>query len=330
MFDERKLAYFGLEINILNLQLSIPEFRTMDRFRQLQTFVAVADAGGFNAAARALHVSPPSVTRLVADLEARLGTRLLVRTTRQVALTEAGERLHQDAARILSELAAIEASASGAHVEPQGVLTVTAPLMFGHRFIAPIIRDYLDLNPEVTARTLFVDRVVNLIEEGLDVAVRIGELPDSALRAVRVGSLRRVTVAGRDYLRKNDRPKHPRDLTGHRVIMPVGLNPAPTWEFISKRERHAVSLTPALSCNTIDVALDAACAGWGITRLLSYQLGDALKSGKLVEVLSEFEDRRLPIHLMHSEGYLTAAKIRTFIDFAATSLRKEAKNIEAV
>ncbi len=302
----------------------------MDRFKQLQTFVAVAEAGGFNAAARQLQMSPPSVTRLVADLEGRIGTRLFVRTTRQVALTEAGERLHLDAARVLADLEAVEASAIGAHVEPQGVLTVTAPLMFGHRFIAPIIRDYLDTYPTVSARTLFVDRVVNLIDEGLDVALRIGELPDSSLKAVRVGSLRRVTVAAPAYLKANRRPQHPKDLANHKTIVPIGLNPVPSWEFVAKGKRQSANVNPTLSCNTIGVALDAACAGWGITRLLSYQVADALKSGVLVEVLGKFEDRILPIHLMHSEGQLTAAKIRTFVDFAAKVLRHHAKKLEAV
>ena len=317
-------------MNDLNSKHSIPEYETMDRFKQLETFVAVADAHGFNAAARQLQMSPPSVTRLIADLEERIGTRLFVRTTRQVSLTEAGERLHLDAARILADLEIVEASAVGAHVEPQGVLTITAPLMFGHRFIAPIIRDYLDTYPAVAARTLFLDRVVNLIDEGLDVALRIGELPDSSLKAVRVGSLRRVTVAAPAYLKANRRPRKPKDLVDHKIILPAGLNPVPNWEFVADRKRQLVSLSPALSCNTIDVALDAACAGWGITRLLSYQVADALKSGDLVEVLGKFEDRTLPIHLMHSEGQLTAAKIRTFVDFAAKALRQHARQLEAV
>ncbi len=317
-------------MNDFNSKLSIPDTETMDRFKQLETFLAVADTGGFNAAARRLQMSPPSVTRLIADLEERIGTRLFVRTTRQVALTEAGERLHLDAARVLAELEAVEASATGAHAEPQGVLTVTAPLMFGHRFIAPIIRDYLDTYPAVSARTLFIDRVVNLIDEGLDVALRIGELPDSSLKAARVGSLRRVTVAAPAYLKANLQPKHPKDLANHKTIVPAGLNPVPSWEFVAKEKRQSVNVNPTLSCNTIDVALDAACAGWGITRLLSYQVADALKSGDLVEVLGKFEDRRLPIHLMHSEGQHTAAKIRTFVDFAVKALRQHAKKLEAV
>ena len=302
----------------------------MDRFKQLETFVAVADAGGFNAAARQLQMSPPSVTRLIADLEERIETRLFVRTTRQVALTEAGERLHLDAARILADLENAEASATGAHVAPQGVLTVTAPQLFGHRFIAPIVRDYLDVYPTVTAHTLFVDRVVNLIEEGLDVALRIGELPDSSLKALRVGSLRRVTVASPAYFKSNPRPKHPKDLINHKTIAPVGLSPVPAWEFAVKGKSQIAHIKPGLSCNTIDVALDAACSGWGITRLLSYQVADAVKSGDLVEVLGKFEDRRMPIHLVHSEGHLTAAKIRTFVDFAAKVLRQHAKKLEAV
>lgn len=302
----------------------------MDRFKQLETFLAVAQTGGFNAAARDLQMSPPSVTRLIGDLEGRLGTRLFTRTTRQVALTEAGERLHLDTARILADLEAIEASAKGAHVEPQGILSVTAPQMFGHQFIGPIIRDYLDIYPAVSARTLFVDRVVNLIDEGLDVALRIGDLPDSSLKAMRVGSLRRVTVAGPAYLKSNRHLTHPKDLSEHKTIVPFGLSPVPTWDYVARNERHAVSVNPTLSCNTIDVALDAACSGWGVTRLLSYQVSDALESGDLVEVLEKFEDRRLPIHLMHSEGQLTAAKIRTFIDFAAKTLHRHAKKIEAV
>ncbi|MGI9407321.1 MAG: LysR family transcriptional regulator, partial [Hyphomicrobiaceae bacterium] len=219
----------------------------MDRFRELETFVAVADSGGFNAASRQLKMSPPSVTRLIASLEERIGTRLFIRTTRQVALTEAGRRLHRDAARILMDLEAVEASAAGAHIIPQGVLTVTAPVSFGHQFIAPVLRDYLDRYPTVSARTLFVNRVVNLIEEGLDVAVRIGDLPDSSLTALRVGSVRRVTVAAPSYLKRAGRPKRPEDLAKHRTICPTGLSPTPDWEFISEKKRRVASFAPALT-----------------------------------------------------------------------------------
>lgn len=302
----------------------------MDRFKEFETFVAVAETGGFNAAARRLQVSPPTVTRLVAGLEERIGARLLTRTTRQVALTDVGQRLLYDTARVLADLEEAEASAMGAHTEPQGVLSVTAPVNFGHQFIAPILRNYLDAYPAVSARALFVDRVVSLIEEGLDVALRIGDLPDSSLVAIRVGSVRRVTVATPGYLKRKSRPKKPEDLAGHRIIISSGLSPMPVWEFVSGGNRHVVNLNPALCSNTVNVAIDAAGSGWGITRVLSYQVAEALKSGDLVEVLGGFEDRKMPIHLMHSEGQLTSAKIRTFIDFAAKALRRNAKKLAAI
>ena len=302
----------------------------MDRFRELSTFVAVAEEGAFNAAARRLHMSPPAVTRFVTALEARLDVRLFIRTTRRVALTEAGERFRNDAVRILVELAEAEASAAGAHDAPQGELRVTAPVLFGQRFIAPILRDYLDVYPAVTASALFVDRVVDLIDEGLDVAVRIGELPDSSLSATRVGAVRRVTVAAPDYLARTSTPDRPAALRGHRIIFPSGIDAVPRWLFRRGRERHEARLTPTLRVNTMDAAIGAASAGWGVTRVLSYQVADAIADGSLVEVLREWEDRTMPIHLLHSEGRRAAAKIRTFVDFAASRLRNEARRLTAL
>jgi DNA-binding transcriptional LysR family regulator len=301
----------------------------MDRFRELTAFVAVAEEGAFNAAARRLRASPPAVTRLVTALEARLGVQLFTRTTRQVALTEAGTRLRADAARILAELEAAEASATGAHEAPQGVLRITAPVLFGQRFIAPILRDYLDAHPTVTAEALFVDRIVDLIGEGLDVAVRIGALPDSSLSATRVGAVRRVTVAAPGYLARHGTPKAPGDLARHRIIVPRDTAGARTFEFASGRSRQTVRLEPALSVNTMQAAIDAAAAGWGVTRVLSYQVGGELASGALVEVLADSDDRQMPIHLVHSEGRRAAAKIRAFIDLAAGRLRAEAGRLAA-
>ena len=242
----------------------------MDRFRELSTFVAVADEGAFNAAARRLHMSPPAVTRLVTALEARLQVQLFTRTTRQVALTEAGARLRVDAVRILAELEEAEASAAGDHDAPRGELRVTAPVIFGRRFIAPILLEYLDAYPAVRARALFVDRIVNLIDEGLDVALRIGELPESSLSATRVGSVRRVTVAAPRYLARSARLRAPEDLRDHRIIFPTGLGTAPNWEFISGGERRSVGFEPSLVVNTMDAAIESALAGWGLTRVLSY------------------------------------------------------------
>ena len=296
----------------------------MDRFRQLETLIAVAETGGFHAAGRRLGLSAPSVTRLIAALEARTGTRLFTRTTRQVALTEAGRRLVADAARILGDLAEAEASAAGAHEAPQGVLSITAPVKFGHLHVAPVLRAYLDAHPAVRARTLFVDRVVNLIEEGLDVALRIGQLPDSTLTATRIGHVRRVVVAAPAYLARHGAPERPADLARHRTALATGLSPDARWRFERGGRAEVIQLSPTLRCNTVDAALDAALAGWAVTRLHSYQAAAALADGRLVELLPGADDRQIPVHLLHAEGPLRAAKIRSFIDFAATRLRREA------
>lgn len=298
----------------------------MDRFSEIETFVAVADAGGFNAAARALGKSPPTITRLVAKLEERLGTRLFTRTTRQIALTEAGTRLLADARGVLDGLSAAEASARGAHEAPQGVLSVTAPVMFGRIYIAPILQDFLDAHPNVSARALYVDRVVNVIEEGLDVAIRIGNLPDSSLTALRVGTVRQVVVAAPGYIQRFGIPETPEALSAHRIAVSVNLNPRQDWVFQNGSRTRTVAIDPVLRSNTIDSALDAALSGWALTRVLSYQVGDALKSGALVEILPGFEDRNLPVHLVHAEGALRAAKIRAFLDHAAPRLRRRASH----
>lgn len=302
----------------------------MDRLRAYGAFLAVAEEGAFNAAAKRLNISPPAVTRLVGMLEAQLGVKLFTRTTRQVVLTEAGSRLRDDATRILAELSEAEASAAGAHDAPRGELRVTAPVLFGQRFIAPILRDYLDRYPAVTASTLFVDRIVDLIDEGQDVALRIGDLPDSSLIATRIGTVRRVTIASPAYLADRPPLQQPDDLQNHRIILPTGANAAPSWAFISEEGRKTVRLAPALRVNTMSAAIDAAIAGWGVTRVLSYQVGDAIGAGALVEVLRESEDRSLPIHLVQAEGRRSAAKIRAFVDFAGARLRRETNRLEAL
>ena len=302
----------------------------MDRFRELSTFVAVAEEGAFNGAARRLHMSPPAVTRFVNALEERLDVRLFTRTTRQVALTEAGQRFHADAVRILAELSEAEASATGAHEAPQGELRVTAPVLFGQRHIAPVLRDYLDRYPAVTARALFVDRIVDLIDEGLDVAVRIGDLPDSSLTATRIGAVRQVAVAAPGYLEAAPPLEGPDDLQHHRIVLSMSASAAPSWRFITDHARHDVGLTPTLRVNTMTAAIDAALAGWGVTRVLSYQVCEEMLEGALVEVLGDWDNQRMPIHLLHSEGRRAAAKIRTFVDFAAKVIRGKADRLLAL
>ena len=237
--------------------------------------------------------------------------------------------MYNDAGRILAELEAAEASAAGAHQAPRGLLRITAPVLFGQRFVAPIVRDYLDSYPKMTADIVLVDRIVDIIDEGLDVALRIGDLPDSALTATSVGAVRHVTVAAPDYLVRAGRPDHPTDLATHRIVQPVGSGGLPDWLYVGDGTRQSVRLPASLTVNTMMAAIDAAAAGWGITRALSYQVADALAAGTLVEVLAEWENRSLPIHIVHSEGRRAAAKIRVFVDMAAKALRRDASRLMA-
>ncbi len=301
----------------------------MDRFRELTTFVAVAETGAFNAAARRLKMSPPAVTRLVTALETRLGVQLFTRTTRQVALTEAGARLREDAQRILAELEEAETAAQGATTAPSGHLRLTAPVLFGQHILAPILRDYLDAYPAVSAEALFIDRNVNLLDEGLDVALRIGELPDSSFSARRVGRLRRIVVAAPAYLERHGIPETPEALRDHRLMLSTSVSEVLSWTFTKGGQRRSLRVAPRLSVNGLQTVIDAAVAGWGITRVLSYQVSDALAEGRLVELLGDFEDAEIPIHLLHAEGRRAAAKTRSFIDFAAARLRGEAGRLLA-
>jgi DNA-binding transcriptional LysR family regulator len=301
----------------------------MDRFRELSTFLAVAEEGAFNGAARRLRLSPPAVTRLVTGLEERLGVQLFTRTTRRVALTEAGARLREDAQRILAELEEAETTAAGARTAPSGHLALTAPLLFGQRFMAPILRAWLDAHPAMTASALFVDRNVSLLDEGLDLALRIGELPDSSLAARRVGAVRRVVVAAPGYLARHGRPRTPAELAGHRLVYAASVDERPAWIFTGAGKRQSLRLAPVLTLNTLEAAIAAAEEGWGIARALSYQVADALADGRLVELLAEAEDAVLPVHLLHAEARRPAAKIRSFIDFAAARLAGQADRLLA-
>lgn len=294
----------------------------MDRFRALSAFVAVVNEGAFNAAARRLDLSPQAVTRLVTQLEAALGVRLLNRTTRHLALTEAGRRLHADAQRILADLAAAEASAAGVNAAPSGLLRVTAPVLFGEQVVLPLLRLFLEDHPAVAAEALLLDRNVDLIDEGIDVAVRIGVLPDSGLSATRVGAARRVLVAAPAYLAERGVPTDPDDLKDQRIVYATTVSGDITWEFCAQGRRRRVRLAPALRVNSMRAAIDAAREGWGVSRVLSYQVADDLAAGRLCELLADCEDRLLPIHLLQAEGRQAAAKIRSFVDFAAPRLRQ--------
>jgi len=295
----------------------------MDHLDSLRAFVAVADSAGFAAAARKLGLSAPAVTRAVAAIETRLGAQLLQRSTRSVRLTEVGARFLDDCRRILAELDEAEASAGGAHAAPQGQLAITASSMFGRLHVAPILFDFLALHRGVTVRSLFVDRVVHLLDEGFDLAVRIAHLPDSSLTAVAVGAVRRVVVASPEYLAQHGEPRTPADLAQHDAVgfsQDGGAN-AP-WMFYRHGERELVEPRMQLIANAGEVGIDAAVRGLGLARALAYQVDADVLAGRLKIVLAEFEPAPIPVHLVHVAGRKAPAKVRAFVDFAAERLRR--------
>lgn len=293
----------------------------MDRWQAMKVFVKVAETGSFAATGRQLHMSPPAVTRAIATLEEAIGVRLLTRTTRSVKMTEAGSRYFDDCRRILADIEEAEASAAGSHATPTGTLIVTASALFGPMYVLPILLDYLDRYPSVTARSLFVDRVTNIIEEGIDVAIRIGHLPVSGLSAIKVGSVRRVICGAPSYFEKHGIPRAPADLARHRIIAPTAAWVSLEWQFGQER-KTSVTVRPRLLCNTNDAAIAAAEQGWGLTRILSYQIGSAVQEGRLQIVLAEHEEKAMPIHVVHAEGRrAAAAKVRAFVDLAIERLR---------
>lgn len=284
----------------------------------MRIFVKVAETASFADTARQLHVSAPAVTRAVAALEDTIGARLFVRTTRSVKLTEAGGRYLEDCRRILADIAEAEAAAGGSYAKPSGMLTVTAASMFGQMHVLPIITEYLDAHPAMAASTFFVDRPVNIVEEGIDVAIRIGHLADSGFTAVKVGQVRRVVCGAPAYFERHGIPATPADLKAHRIAAATGAWASPEWRFAGDQR---VTVDPALQCNTNDAAIAAALAGWGLTRVLHYQIGPALIEGRLQIVLGDHEEPPLPIHILYPEGRHAPAKVRTFVDLAVSRLR---------
>lgn len=294
----------------------------MDRFQEMQVFAAVAQAQGFSAAARRLGMSAASVTRAVAALEKRIGTLLLTRTTRSVHLSEAGQRYLEDCRRILAEVQEAEDSAAGSHTQPRGQLTVTAPVLFGEMFVTPLMVGYLDQFPEVTINGVLVDRVVSMVEEGIDVAVRIGELPDSNQHAIRVGEVRRVICASPAYLNTHGRPRHPEELSGAPVVATSSIGQLRSWPFLDKGQPLSVRPEPRLVVTANQAAITASSLGLGFTRVLSYQVSSKVAAGELEIVLADFELPPLPIHVVYQGGRKAPARIRSFVDFMVKALRE--------
>jgi len=295
----------------------------MDRFNAMNIFVRVAEEQGFAAAARNLNISPAAVTRTIAQLEEIIGARLLVRTTRSVTLTDAGVRYLADCKRLLADLKEVEAAAGGAYAKPSGILTITAPVQFGQMHVAPIVGKYLDEYPDMRARLLLFDRIVNIVEEGIDLAVRIGDLADSSLSAVRVGQVGQTVCASPDYFARFGMPETPAELGAHRIIATTGSSARLDWRFKSPDNGRKINLSPDArwQTNSIEAARNAALDGWGILRMLSYQAAPFIADGRLVPVLGDYAPDPVPIHLVHPEGRNAPAKVRAFIDMAAETLR---------
>ncbi len=296
----------------------------MDRFHLLNVLVAVADEQGFAGGARRLGLSPPAVTRAIATLEDRLGVKLLHRTTRFVRATDAGVRYLEHARRILAQLDEADEAAAGVHAAPRGHLGVTAPVLFGSLFVMPGIVEFLNRYPDVTVSALFLDRIVNLLEEGIDVGVRIGDLPDSTMRAIPVGSVRRVVCASPRYLNKHGEPRMPADLARHAIVAASAVSPSNQWRFGAGKDGATITVRPRLAVTSNDAAIYAALRGFGVTRLMSYQVAAHLATGQLLRVLASYEPAPLPIHVVHLEGRQASAKIRAFVDALVDRLRAEA------
>lgn len=294
----------------------------MDHLKALSTFVAVAEDAGFAPAGRRLGLSPPTVTRAISELEARLGARLLHRTTRSVTLTEAGVRYLEDSKRILAEIEDADRQAAGIHAEPSGLVTVTGSVLFGRMVVAPALMDLLDKYQNLSVTSIFVDRVVHVVDEGIDVAVRIAELPDSSLAAVRVGSVRRVLCASPAYLERRGRPSTLSDLNDHEVVMFSSMVPTREWVFSHTGKTRRYIPKYRLATNTADVAINAALAGRGITRVLSYMIADHVARGTLEIVLEDYEPPSVPVHVVHKELGRTSARVRAVVDHLVEALRQ--------
>ena len=292
----------------------------MDRFESLSVFVAVAEQRGFAAAARALNISPPAVTRAVAALERHLDVSLFHRSTRAVSLTDEGAVLLDRARRILADLREAEQIAMGRRSVPRGQLYVTAPVMFGRLHVLPVINALLANHAGLTARMMLLDRNVRIIEEGIDVAVRIGALADSTLRVVTIGSVRQTIVASPAYLAEHGAPTDPAELASHHCIVGSGVRVGSTWPFGARGDR-ILEVVPRLTVNSIDATIAAAEAGVGLANVLSYQSAPRIANGQLVEVLADHAPSPMPVSLLYDPGRAAMPAVRVFIE----AMREEGK-----
>jgi DNA-binding transcriptional LysR family regulator len=300
----------------------------MDRLESMSILVTAAEAGSLSAAARRLATPLSTVSRKISELETHLKTRLLNRSSRKLTLTDAGRAYVEACKRILEDVGEAERAASGEYSAPKGDLIITAPIVFGRLHALPVAMEFLKAYPDVHIRFVLTDRLVNLLEDHVDLAVRIGELPDSSLIATRIGSIRRVVCGSPTYFAQRGTPKSINDLAIHDCITFEGFSSPDVWVFTIGKSNTSVPIRSRLVVNTAEAAIDAAIAGLGVTRVLSYQVADAAQAGLLAVVLKEFEPASSPVSLVYAGQRLLPRKLRAFLDFAAPQLK--ARLLEAV
>ncbi|MBZ9894583.1 MULTISPECIES: LysR family transcriptional regulator [unclassified Mesorhizobium] len=295
----------------------------MDRLDAMSILVASAEAGSFSAAGRQLGVPLPTISRKVAELETHLNTQLLVRSTRKLSLTEAGVAYVAACKRILEQVEEAETQAAGEYSVPRGTLTMTAPIVFGRLHVVPVVNEFLAHFPQISVQLTLSDHTINIVDEHIDLAVRVGMLPDSTLIATKVGDIRRVVCGSPDYFAAHGVPRAPEDLSEHMCVTFTALAAGMTWIF-NPRGKASRSVRPycRLKINTAEAAIDAAIAGVGVTNVLSYQVARAVEAGKLRVILEDYEPEPTPVHMVHAGLAILPLKLRRFMEFAAPRLRK--------
>lgn len=292
-----------------------------DRLDAMTILVAVIEAGSFSAASRRLDIPLATVSRKVVELESHLKTRLILRSTRRLSLTEAGQSYVTACRRILEEVREAERAVSGEYVAPKGELVITAPIVFGRLHVLPVIAEFLKLYPDIDVRLVLSDRTVHLLDDHVDMAVRIGELPDSELVAIRLGAIRRVVCASPAYFAERGTPMSPGDLVAHDCVSFDVLTSVNSWSFAKGKSGISVPIHSRLIVNTAEAAIDASIAGVGITRVLYYQIANAIRFGMLDIVLEAFEPPPWPVHLVHAGQGRLPLKLRVFLDFAGQRIK---------
>jgi DNA-binding transcriptional LysR family regulator len=294
----------------------------MDRFDAMSLLVAIAEAGSLSAAGRRMGLPLTTVSRRISDLEARLNARLLIRSTRRLTLTEAGVAYVEACRRILDQVAEAERAAAGEYVTPKGDLMITAPIVFGRLHVTPVVAEFLKTFREIDVRLALTDRTLHIIDDHVDVAVRIGHLSDSGLIATRLGAVREVVCGSPDFFARHGLPRSPADLADLSAVTFGGIASEDAWMFRVNGVARPISVRSRLSVNTAEAAIDAAVAGLGVTRVLDYQIAAALAAGRLVIALADFEAPPWPVSLMHARQGQAPLKLRAFLDFAAPRLRQ--------